>query len=305
MTTNSDSHYKNETGTFQVPLNHKAATDGKKLTLFYQRWIPTDNNANNPDRNLVLHHGFGEHSDRYTNVLMALVGTGITVYSFDVRGHGRSQGKQGLAEDVYQLADDLQVFLEFLEQEFKVTKPILYGHSMGGATVLAHIGRSSSSQDKIKAVVATGPALGVDKNCYQTVVGGLLTCLKSVVPSLCLDAGLDTNKLSHDKAVVEAYKADPMTHGMISVSLAFSLLEDGQKRIIPSAKNVTLPIFLGHGEKDVSTDPNGTKDYYQNCASQQKTLQIYPGLLHEIHNELEEDKQKCLADIRKFIMDNL
>ena len=118
-----------------------------------------------------------------------------------------------------------------------------------------------------------------------------------------MPAGLDTDKLSNDKAVVEAFKADPMNHDMISVSMGFSLLGDGDDKLIPSAETVTLPIFLAHGEDDVITAPQGTKDYYEKCASQQKTLKIYPGMLHELHNEIE--KETCLADIKQFITQHL
>lgn len=294
--------YKNENATFPVHL-HSKNNNGEELKLYYQRWIP--NEGAKPDHNLVIHHGLGEHSDRYGNVLGMLEGTGVTVYSYDVRGHARSEGKKGLAEDVYQLAGDLDVFLDFIKKEHSVSKPILYGHSMGGATVLAYLGQSTAHQEKVKAVIATGSALGVEKNCYQKVMSTLLTCLKGVIPSACLDAGLDTDKLSTDKNVVEAFKGDKLTHDLISVSLAFSLLEDGQKKLIPSAKDMKLPIFLAHGELDVITAPSGTQGYYDNCASLDKTLKIYPGLYHEVHNEVKEEKEKVLADLKKFVTDHL
>ncbi|CAB9498298.1 Monoglyceride lipase [Seminavis robusta] len=298
--------YKHETGHFQVPLNStkKGNSDGKELKLFYQRWIP-NNVPPKPGCDLVIHHGLGEHSDRYGNVLSVLEDTGITIYTYDVRGCGRSEGKPGHAEDLFHLAEDLGVFLEFIDKEHKVTKPILYGNSMGGATVLTFIGVSKENQERAKAVVATGAALGVEKNCYQTTMSGLLSCLRGVVPNVCLDAGLDNKKLSRDQNVVEAFNGDTMTHPMIAVGLAFSLLESGRKEIIPTAKTVTLPIFLAHGGADVITDPKGSEEYYENCASTKKTLKIYPDLLHEIHNELKEDKEKVLADIKQFITENM
>jgi acylglycerol lipase len=170
---------------------------------------------------------------------------------------------------------------------------------------LAFIGRDKSNQEKLKAVIATGPALGVDKNCYQTVMATLVSCLRTVIPSVCLDSGLDCNKLSRDPNVVEAYKTDELTHGLISVSLGFACLESGKREIIPSARTVTLPIFLAHGGADVIDSPKATEEYYEKCASDKKTLKIYPGLFHEIHNELKDDKEKVLADIKQFITANL
>jgi len=292
--------YKTETGTFETPFLH--GQDGKKLKLFYQRWIPANPK---PGFNMVLHHGIGEHCDRYGNVLGMLEGTGCTLYSYDARGHGRSEGKKGLAKDLGQFADDLTVFIDFVEKEHNVSKPILYGHSMGGAVVLEFVGRSQANQDKIKAVIATAPALGVEKNCYQTVMSSLLACLRKIIPSVTLPSGVETHKLSRDTNVTEAFKNDPMTHDMISVSLAFSFLEDGPANTIPSAQRMTLPVYLAHGDKDVITDPKGTQQYYELCASKDKTFNLYPNLQHEIHNELKEDKEKVLADLKAFILNQM
>jgi alpha-beta hydrolase superfamily lysophospholipase len=154
-------------------------------------------------------------------------------------------------------------------------------------------------------VIATAPALGVDKNCYQTVMATLVSCLRTVIPNVCLDSGLNCKNLSRDPNVVEAYKTDELTHGLISVSLGFAILESGKREIIPSAETVTLPIFLAHGEADVIDSPKATEEYFVKCASEKKTLKIYPGLFHEIHNELKDDKEKVLADIKQFITANL
>jgi len=286
--------YQNEQSTFQTSDN---------LKLFCQRWIPSSvSNAKPGNKVLVIHHGLGEHSDRYSNILSILEGTGITVYSYDVRGHGRSEGRKGLAKDLSHLADDLDTFLQFIQKAYKITqKPMLYGHSMGGAVVLTFLSKSKANQDRVKAVVATASALGVEKNCYQAFMSSLLSCLRAVVPNTTLPSGLDVSKLSRDQNVVEAFKSDDMTHDMISIGLAFSLLESGRADIIPTASNMTLPIFLAHGEKDVITDPKATQEYFDACGSKDKTIKMYPNLMHEIHNELKEDKEKVLADLKDFI----
>lgn len=294
--------YKHETGFFEVPLSYEEGADSdKKLKLYYQRWVPSSNAKSEHD--LVVHHGLGEHSSRYGNILGALEGTGISIYSYDIRGHGQSGGKKGLGKDVPQYAEDLKMYLDFIEEEFRVTKPLLYGHSMGGAAVLTLIS-NKSNQERLKAVVATGSALGVDKNFYQTVMVGLLSCLRHLIPGVTLPSGLDVKNLSHDANYVESYKSDPLTHDLIAVSLAFSVVNGGDE-IIKTASNVTLPIFLAHGESDIICTARGTQAYYDKCASTDKTLKIYPGLFHEIHNETKEEREKVLADIKSFIVDHM
>lgn len=292
--------YKNETGHFTVPLNHKQP-NGSQLKLYYQRWVPSNAKTGH---NVVIHHGLGEHSGRYGNVLGALEGTGVTIYSSDVRGHGQSEGKKGLAENLQQLADDLSIFLDFIQKEHNVTKPLLYGHSMGGATALTFVA-PKSNQERLTALLVTGPALGVDKTCYQTVMIGLVSCLRHVIPSVTLPSGLDVNNLSHDKNYVEAYKSDPLTHDLLALSLAYSLVNDGDELIRKTASEMMLPIFLGHGESDKICTPHGTQAYYKNCGSSKKTLKIFPGLVHEVHNETKEERDKVLEDIKAFITEQL
>jgi len=45
---------------------------------------------------VVLVHGFGEHSGRYTeNVIPMLIATDLAVVTYDNVGHGKSGGKRG------------------------------------------------------------------------------------------------------------------------------------------------------------------------------------------------------------------
>ncbi|MCH7641097.1 alpha/beta hydrolase, partial [Patescibacteria group bacterium] len=44
---------------------------------------------------MIIVHGWGEHSDRYSNAVGYLMSYGYAVYGFDQRGNGRSPGKRG------------------------------------------------------------------------------------------------------------------------------------------------------------------------------------------------------------------
>ena len=72
---------------------HSSATfqsfDG--LKLFYQKWLSKDAKGI-----VVIAHGLGEHSSRYSNLLEELAGNFLFFFLCPgYRGHGRSEGKRG------------------------------------------------------------------------------------------------------------------------------------------------------------------------------------------------------------------
>lgn len=105
----------------------------------------------NPERGwVVLVHGLGEHSGRYGKLISMLNEAGFAVYTFDWPGHGKSPGKRGhtSVEEAMEIIDS--IIKELGE------KPFLFGHSLGGLTVIRY---AETRPDKIRGVVASSPAL--------------------------------------------------------------------------------------------------------------------------------------------------
>src|SRR5246127_937925 len=76
--------------------------------------------------------------ERQITYLLRRYGRSVRVISYDHRGHGRSAAAPMNSYRIDQLADDLAQVLTALE----VTGPLtLVGHSMGGMTALAYLGR--------------------------------------------------------------------------------------------------------------------------------------------------------------------
>ncbi len=44
---------------------------------------------------VLLTHGYGEHSGRYVEVISGWTQSGLVVASYDLRGHGHSEGHRG------------------------------------------------------------------------------------------------------------------------------------------------------------------------------------------------------------------
>ena len=282
--------YKHEDGCFE-------SADGK-VKMYYQAWFPQKKPSKT--RHLVIHHGFGEHSGRYMNLVEAFQDTDINIYALDARGHGKSQGKKGHIDSLQQFSDDLGAFFQFLQGKYSVKDPVLFGHSMGGVISLFYC-LSTQHQQQLTALMTSAAALKPHISAINRVKLFMARGLRVIAPSFTMPAGLDLKFISHDTEVIEAYKRDPLVHGMISSTLALELIEGGEK-IINNAAALKLRLFMAHGEDDGIAPYTGTTEAYHNAGSKEKVLKIYPGLYHEIINETAPAKDKVLEDIREFAL---
>lgn len=263
-------------------MNHKefAIKSADKLTLYGQFWVPEDE----PAGVVALVHGFGEHSSRYTHWADLLTEKRFALISFDLRGHGNSEGKKGHTPSYGRLMNDIDIFLERVREYFPGLPLFLYGHSMGGNLVLNYV---ISRNPEVAGVVVTGPWLRLKKE-LPGVVKAPVRMLQWFLPGMVIPSGLDTNGLSHDKSVVEAYNNDPLVHGRISLKMFFSI-HDAGNNAVKEAAQIRRPLLLVHGADDPICDPAATQQMAENIDGD-KTLKIWPGLYHEVHNEPEKDE---------------
>ncbi len=275
--------------TYQNHRDKIITDDG--LRLFTQSWVPPK-----PQKHLIIHHGFGEHSDRYGNVLDVLDGQKIAVYSFDARGHGRSQGKKGDSPGIFRYVRDLEQFLLHLKEKWGIRKPFLLGHSMGGL-VAASFATTQLNQWEIAGLLLSAPGLKVKLTPAMQIKKAAGQFLSFVKDDLIMEAGLDENFISHDEAVKKAYHSDPLVHGKVSVRMALSLPEAGDE-VLRRASKVRLPVWIGHGSDDEIASVDGSMEFYERISSVDRSLQIYEGLYHEIFNEI---RREPLEDLRNWL----
>jgi alpha-beta hydrolase superfamily lysophospholipase len=252
------------------------AKDG--TPLYWQHWEPDGARR----ATVCLCHGLGEHVGRYEHVARSFTAAGLSLLGCDLRGHGRSGGPRGHTPTFHQILDDLGTLIERAGQDRPV---FLYGHSMGGTIVLHYALDHPSS---LAGLVATGPWLRL-RQPIPAPRRMLARVMASVYPGFTQASGLNVQGLSRDPEVVRKYVQDPLVHDRITAMLGHSLILAGEAALA-RGEILQLPILLMHGEDDPLTDPAATQLLYQRVSSRDKTLRIWPGLLHEIHNEPEQSE---------------
>jgi len=265
--------------------------EGEKI--FSQKWIVDGTSK----AVLVLVHGLGEHIGRYAHVAEFFTQHNVSFYGFDHRGHGRSSGKRGHIGNSQFFIDDIDKIIETAKKENHGTPIFLYGHSLGGNMVLYY---SLKVKPDLKGIICTSPGLGTGVPVPPVKLFAA-KILKSLLPSMTMDNGLDVDNLSHDPNVIKAYKEDPLVHPMISSKLAMDMFANGDW-IIENASHFSLPILLLQGSEDHIVNLEKTKEFAENVPVSLLTFKIFDGLYHELHNEF--DKLEVLTFINEWIKSN-
>ncbi len=236
---------------------------------------------------VCLIHGHGEHSGRYDHVAAAFNNAGFALLAFDLRGHGRSEGRRGHAPNYPALMADMAQLLETAKQRYPARPVFLYGHSLGGNLAIHY---TLCMKPHLSGVIATAPLLrlAAAPPVWKT---GLLRVLRVLRINCRLPSGLNDKALSHDLNVVRAYRNDPLTHNRISPRLAVNIIQNG-KWNLQHAAEFSCPLLLMHGDADRITSPGATREFAAQ-ATAQCTLKIWEGFFHELHNE--PQKQQVLG----------
>ena len=254
------------------------AADGENLAV--QDWpLPEGMMARGT---VLLVHGLGEHVGRYDALAQRLNAWGYAVRGYDQYGHGESGGPRGGLNTDTRLLEDLGDLVDATRARTPAGQPlVLLGHSMGGLVAARFVALNMRPVD---ALVLSSPALDAGLGAVQKM---LVVTLPRIAPNLRVGNGLDAQYLSHDPAVVAAYRADPLCHDRISARLA-RFIADGGPATLARAAHWRVPTLLMWAGSDKLVNPAGSRAFA--AAAPQALVQshCFAPLYHELFNESPE-----------------
>lgn len=230
-------------------------------------------------------HGFTEHIGRYEEMARAFNAAGYIFVGYDLRGHGRSEGERGYTPTYEHIMEDTASLLELVSHKFPQLPLILSGHSMGGNIVVNLALRYPETARRIRALIMLSPWLRLT-NEPGAVVVAMTRAAHRVYPRFGLKAlNLRPDYLSRDPEVIRSVMRDPMMHLRMTASLFLSMREAGQYAL-EHADQLSVPTLLMHGTDDQVTDYKAS-EAFAIAAPHTVTSKIWPGMRHELHQELE------------------
>jgi alpha-beta hydrolase superfamily lysophospholipase len=249
---------------------------------------------------LVIFHGLAEHAERYRTIAHELASRGIAVLAFDQRGHGSTGGVRTHIERFDQFTDDAGVVCRKFAAKHPTLPLFVWGHSMGAIVALRLCARNEM---KVAGLIASSNSLEVFRR-GPNPLNPFFRAASRVLPRLRIPLGLDATKLSHDESVQRAYATDPLIPSTASLRL---IVEFAQACELARREATTtrVPTLVVHGEADAIAPALGSRVLFDALASADKTLKIYPGLRHEVHNERAQDRASFVELLAAWVLERV
>lgn len=198
---------------------------------------------NNTNKTIICVHGYKAKDGLYDFGMSAkfLNSLGYNLLFVDNRAHGLSQGKYigfGVLDSV-----DVNSWVDYLVTNMNQETIILYGMSMGAATVM------NAQNNKVKAIIADcGFASGYDEVAYQI------------------------KKMYH----LPSFPLVPISNILLKLLAKYSLKD---KEAYKSIKNYHNNLLIIHGGKDHFVPTGDAYKIFDNATCHKKIL-IVPGASH-------------------------
>ncbi|HEX6309705.1 MAG TPA: alpha/beta hydrolase [Longimicrobiales bacterium] len=262
----------------------------KGLRLAYRVW-----DAENARAALIVVHGLGEHSGRYTEFAERMGSYGISTFAMDLRGHGLSEGRRGHVPtfDVY--LQELDRFRREVEGLADYRVPLfLLGHSLGGLIALRY---QEEYNTRFEGAIISSPWLATAMTVTRWKANAA-QALSKVLPALPFRAGIRPEHLSRDRDIVEAYRSDPLVHDTVTPRF-FSEVSTAMGLALQRSDRIHEPILLLVAGDDRLVETERSLRFARSLTAPDLTLRVYPGHFHELLNEL--DRATIHREIRDWI----
>jgi alpha-beta hydrolase superfamily lysophospholipase/SAM-dependent methyltransferase len=291
------------------PTEHTMRTwDGTEL--FYRAWGATrtgalpargsgsaGENVQPARKGLLLFHRGHEHSGRWQETVDRLALEDVSVFAWDARGHGRSPGERGSAENLSVVIKDVDAFVRHISEKFQIPieNMVVLAHSVGAVTATAWV---HDYAPPIRGLILGAPAFRV--KLYVPFAVLLLRLRQKFFGHGYVKSYVKAKMLTHDLEQAREYAADPMIFRQIAVNILLDL-HDTSTRLMADAGSITVPTLMLAAGSDWVVKLSAQKEFFDRLSSKVKEMEVYPELSHAIFHETEWTK--VIERTRKFVLE--
>jgi len=257
-------------------------------SVFFKAFYPIQNY----NISLLLIHGWGEHTNRHEELCEFLSEEGISVFSFDLPGHGLSYGNRGHIENIQEYLKAIDLAYSKMQEIFFPKLTFIFGHSMGGNLALRY---GIERPEKIDGLIISSPWLELKQKpgIFLTIIGNIAN---KYYPEFTIKRKLQSKKLLNDETAKEKIRNDELSHYFISAR-CYNELEKSSKEIFEKIKFLNKKVLIVHAKNDEITAAASSEKL---CKENKNiTCKIYDEYAHELHNS--PKKKEVFQEIKNFI----
>jgi len=261
------------------------------LSLFYHYKEPQ---RKTNDTLLLLHRGH-EHSARMTSIGDTLSENDYWCFSFDLRGHGQSDGKRAWAPNFTSWVKDLNSFAGHIRAEFgiDVSDMVVVANSVSSTMVLSWVMNYGAN---IKGCILAAPAFSI--KLYIPLALQALTLLSRFTTGQFVTSYVRPSMLTRDEKAARAYANDELITKKIGVNVLVGLFEES-KRCFKRLADFETPVLVFSATDDHIVHNKHHALFIDGISSKEKQHITLQDFRHAIFFELE--KQKFIEPSQKFI----
>lgn len=263
------------------------------ITLFFQTWEKPSSRGT-----VIISGGQAEHSECYNRVIDYFERDEWDFMAWDMRGHGRSEGKRGYAASFEDYVLDYQLFLkEALTPDLLRKGPVvLLAHSMGALIQLKTL--IEKPDLPVAAQVCSAPFLGIALPVpkWKIAAAGVLN---SIAPQTTMWNEIRNEQLTRDPDIIREFEQDVLRHDRISPGV-FLGFDPAFEFVRARAGEIRVPTLFQLPEQDpVVSTPVGL-EVFEKLGSTEKELKVYgDGARHEMYNDIH--RGVVLADLKAYL----
>ncbi len=263
--------------------------DGAKL--FYRAWLP----AKPATRAVLLFHRGHEHSGRWQETIDGLALEDTAFFAWDARGHGRSDGERGSAENLAVMIKDVDAFVRDVSRAhgISVSDILILAHSVGAVLATAWV---HDYAPPIRGLILATPAFRV--KLYVPFAVPALRLKHATIGGGYVKSYVKAKMLTHDPAEAAAYEADPLIFRQIAVNILLDL-HDTSARLVADAGAITTPTLILAAGSDWVVQLGAQRTFFERLSSPVKEMEVFDGFGHAIFHE--QERARVFARCRRFI----
>lgn len=243
---------------------------------------------------ILLHRGH-EHGGRVAHLVDELAMPDHAFYAWDARGHGRSPGKRGHSPSFAASVRDLDCFVrEIVERdEIPIGDMAVVAQSVGAVLAATWV---HDYAPRIRALALASPAFSV--KLYVPFARQGIALRQKLSGPFFVNSYVKARFLTHDKARIASFEADPLIARPIASNILLELYEHAE-RIVADARAITVPTQLLISGDDWVVRHRPQHRFFENLGSGTKERHVLPGFFHDTLGE--RDRGTALAELRRFL----
>lgn len=259
--------------------------------LFYRAWRP----QTRARRALLLFHRGHEHSGRWLETIDSLGFEDVAIFAWDARGHGRSPGERGAAQNGYDVVKDVDAFARHVATKHGIAleDTIILAHSLAAVNVAAWV---HDFAPPLRAMILATASFHV--KLYVPFAIPALRMKQRFLGGGYVKSYVKAKMLTHDAAEAARYDADPLIFSQIAVNVLLDL-HDTAKRLLADAGAIQTPTLMLGAGRDWVVSLKAQRRFFDGISSSDKQWHVYPEARHAIFHET--NRAEVVARVREFL----